>query len=265
MTLVFYISGHGFGHASRQVEIINALGAMRRDVRVIIRSDVDPALLERTLKVPYELRPGACDTGIVQASSVSQDDAATLQRAVEFYSHVDRLADEEAQALAGEPIAAIVGDIAPMAFDVASTLGVPSIAIGNFTWDWVYETQPGFDTAEWIIERIRASYSKATLALRLPLSHPFDVFPDVRDLPLVARHASHPRTATREHFGIPLNGRAALLSFGGYGLPGIDVTRADCLGEWTIVTTDRVTPARNDPGAIVQVAEAAFSRKRLSI
>ena len=39
MTVVFYISGHGFGHASRQVEVINALAARRPDVRIAVRSE----------------------------------------------------------------------------------------------------------------------------------------------------------------------------------------------------------------------------------
>ena len=47
--VVFYISGHGFGHASREVEIINALGHARPDLRTVIRSAVSPGLLARTV------------------------------------------------------------------------------------------------------------------------------------------------------------------------------------------------------------------------
>ena len=46
--VAFYISGHGFGHASREVEVINALGALRPDLRIVIRSAVDAKLLART-------------------------------------------------------------------------------------------------------------------------------------------------------------------------------------------------------------------------
>jgi hypothetical protein len=263
MSIVFYISGHGFGHASREVEIINALSALRPDLRFIVRSEVDPALLHRTLKPPYELRPGACDTGIVQASSVSQDDAATVAAAVDFYRDFDRRVEAETATLKGDDVALIVSDIAPLAFAAAARLRVPSVAIANFTWDWVYDTQPGLDREPWIVERIRSAYAAATLALRLPLSHPFDVFRRVQDIPLVARRPSQPRSATREHFGIPADRRTALLSFGGYGLPGIDVSRADCFDEWTIVTTDRVMPrSRLASDALVQVEEEAFRRSR---
>jgi hypothetical protein len=70
MTVVFFISGHGFGHASRQVEVMNALGRIAgADLRVIIRSAVSQSLLDRTLRVPFELRPGICDTGLTRRTA----------------------------------------------------------------------------------------------------------------------------------------------------------------------------------------------------
>src|SRR5262245_66626631 len=94
MTVVFYISGHGFGHASRQVEVINALGAAAPDLRMVLRTAVNSSLLRRTVRVPYEHRPGACDTGIVQRTSVQHDDEATIAEAVAFYADFDRRAAE---------------------------------------------------------------------------------------------------------------------------------------------------------------------------
>ena len=36
--VAFYVSGHGFGHASRQIEIINALGAASPGTPILIRT-----------------------------------------------------------------------------------------------------------------------------------------------------------------------------------------------------------------------------------
>ncbi len=243
-SVVFYISGHGFGHASRDVEVLNALGPSLPH-RLLIRSAVSPELLTRTIRVPYTLLPGACDTGIVQATSVTHDDPATVRVTVDFYrTYGDRI-DEEVRRLAGEDVRLIVGDIPPLAFATAARLGVPSLALGNFTWDWIYETHPGFlpDGLD-ALQLIRDSYRHAALALELPFSGGFEIFRDVRRLPLVARRATHAREATRAHFGLPADGRVALLSFGGYGLPNLDLAAIDCRDTWTIVTTDRVSDAR---------------------
>lgn len=258
--IVFYVSGHGFGHASRQVEIINALGAARPDVRIAIRSAVSPALLARTLTVPYELWSGPCDSGIIQSSSVAHDDEATVRAAIEFFSEWDRHVRREVERLSAAPPAVIVGDIPPLAFEVAARLAVPSVAISNFTWDWIYETHPGMaETAPWLLPLIRQAYRKATVALELPFSGGFDVFPNRRPLPLVARRPTRSREDTRRHFGVPDDRPAVLLSFGGYGLPDLDLGRLDCLEDWTVVTTDRITPATTGvPQSVVYLVEEAF-------
>ena len=131
---------HGFGQASREVEIINALqmtdGA---PLRIVIRSAVAPDLLSRTVRGPYELRPGPSDTGIVQSSSVAHDDEASVREALAFYSTLDDRISAEATALRHDEVALVVGDIPPLAFEVAERLRVPGIAIGNFSWSWIYE------------------------------------------------------------------------------------------------------------------------------
>ena len=259
-TVLFYISGHGFGHASREVEIIHALAAIRPDLRILIRSAVNPALLARTLLVPFELRSGPCDTGIIQRSSIEHDDAATIVEAVRFYGDYDAHITAEIQALSSDRISLVVGDIAPMAFEVAARLDVPGIAIANFTWDWIYETHPGLaDAAPWLAPRLRESYAKATLALELPFAGGFDVFRRVERLPLVARRPTRTRADTRAHFDLATDRPTALLSFGGYGLPNLDFPALDCLRDWTVVTTDRIaTPAETLPAQVHKIAEESF-------
>lgn len=243
MTVVFFISGHGFGHASRQVEVINALGRIAGPtLRVIIRSAVSSSLLARTVRVPYELRPGICDTGLVQPNSVTQDDEATFAAAWNFYAAFDERVEAEAASLAKDDPDVIVADIAPLGLAVAALLGVPAVFIGNFTWDWIYETQPGFGTnGGAVIETIRRAHAHADVTLKLPLSPSFDgsALPNVIDLPLIARRATLARADTRALFGLPSNRKLALLSFGGYGLSELNLSQVDCSGEWDLVVTDR--------------------------
>jgi L-arabinokinase len=257
---VFYISGHGFGHASRQVEVINALNERRPDLEVIIRSAVDPALLERTLRGPYELRPGPCDSGVVQTDSVSHDDNATMREAIAFHRTLSSRADDEARGLADSDVRLVVGDIPALAFEVASRLSVPSVAIANFTWDWIYEDMPGLtDRAPDLVPTIRQAYAQATLALELPMAGGLEVFPTRRAIPFIARRATRMRRETRARFGLPLDRPVALLSFGGYGLPALDLKAIDCLDRWTIVTTDRTNAGgAGGPAAVARIPETEF-------
>ncbi|MBP1604413.1 MAG: hypothetical protein H6Q09_1585, partial [Acidobacteria bacterium] len=54
-TLVFFISGHGFGHASRDIEVINAVRALAPDARVIVRTAASRWLFDLTLRTPAEV------------------------------------------------------------------------------------------------------------------------------------------------------------------------------------------------------------------
>ena len=258
-TVLFYISGHGFGHASRDVEVINALG--HRGCRVLIRSAVSPSLFARTLRVPYDLLPGECDTGLVQITSIENDNAATIAAATAFYAGFPARVDAELAALAGRDVGLVVGDIAPLAFAVAARLGVPGIAIANFTWDWIYEAHPGFLPAGALtLATIRDAYRHATLALQLPFSSGFEVFERVAPLPLIARRPSASRETTRRRLGWPLDRKIALASFGGYGLPRLDLGQLDCASDWTIATTDRVSPnAEPLPAHVAYLGEDTMS------
>ena len=114
--LVFYISGHGFGHASREVEVINRLGAF---APILIRSAVSARLLERTVRVPYELVQSPCDTGIVQTTSLAHDDEATVNETMAFYEDFTARVANELALLRPRDVRLVVSDIAPLGFAVA--------------------------------------------------------------------------------------------------------------------------------------------------
>src|SRR5512139_1731805 len=139
MTIVFYISGHGFGHASREIEIIDALLARRPDLRVIVRTSARRWLFDLTLTHPVELQELECDTGIVQIDSLRLDEAESIRRAAAFHRDLEARAAREARFLEGIGASLVVGDIPPLAFAAAEAARLPSIAISNFTWDWIYE------------------------------------------------------------------------------------------------------------------------------
>jgi L-arabinokinase len=258
MRIVFYISGHGFGHASRDVEVMNVLG-QDPAVSIEIRSAVDPDLLARTMRVPYTLEPGPVDTGIIQSSSVAHDDEATIRVAQAFYRTFDGRVRDEARALSSRAVEVIVADIAPLGCAVAAALGVPGVAMGNFTWDWIYDTHPGFlPSGAGVVATIRAAYRQASLALQLPFSAGFDVFPRSESIPLVARRPTRGRAETRAFFGLPAEGRVALVSFGGYGLASLDLDAVDAGPDWTIATTTSTAGDERRSRHVVLLDERLF-------
>src|SRR5690242_19130547 len=146
MVLVYYISGHGFGHASRDIEVIRALVAACPDLQVIVRTTV-PAWFFDAIGQRFELRSGEVDTGVAQIDSLTIDEQVTAGRAREFYAAFDTRVAQEAAILRQAGATIVVGDVPPLAPAAALEAGVPSVAIANFTWDWIYEAYPRFEAA----------------------------------------------------------------------------------------------------------------------
>jgi len=231
--LVYYISGHGFGHAARSIELIKAILAARPDTRVVVKTSAPAWHFETNLGASATLVPCYTDTGITQIDSVTIDERDSLARAVEFYRGFDESADREAQFLRSSGATAVLGDTPPLAHAAAFRAGVPSVAIGNFTWDWIYEGYESFKAeASAVVDVIRRAYAHATLALRLPMHGGFEPMAAVTvDIPFIARRSTRDPADTRRRLGVPDDRPFVLASFGAYGLDADyqDIARAEHL------------------------------------
>ena len=259
--VVFYISGHGFGHASRQIEALNALGARRPDLKIVVRTSAPRWLFDRTARVPITLVPGNCDTGVIQIDSLRLDAAQTIQQANAFYGTLDERTRDEARILRDADARLVIADAPPLGCAAAAAAGVPSVVVTNFTWDWIYEGYPAeLAAAPELLPTIRAAYRQAHAAWRLPMHGGFATFATIVELPFIARHARHPSDVVRQTLGLPEDLPLVLSSFGGYGVSGFDVSRLDCLEGYGVVLTHRggEDAVPGPPAGVYQLSESAL-------
>jgi len=243
--IVFYVSGHGFGHTSRAVEVMHAVLRARPDAVITVKTSAPRRLFERTLHERVEVVELQSDAGMVQIDSLNVDTRESLRRARDFQSRLPGLVASEAADLAARRASVVVGDIPPLAFAAASAAGLPSVAIGNFTWDWIYEGYRDAAALE-LARDVRRAYQTATIALRLPMAGGFEGLESItRDIPFVARQSTRDPDQVRQALGIAPRAHGnplVLMSFGGYGVSGLDTTALSSLADYTIATTD--SPAR---------------------
>jgi hypothetical protein len=237
--IVFYVSGHGFGHASRVVEVINALGARDPGARIIIRSSAARWLFDVTLRTPVEVFAVVTDVGVVQRDSLHYDVDATARDAGAFYAELPARAATEAAFLRRCGATLVVGDLPPLAFEAAHAAGLPAVALGNFTWDWIYEAYPELMArAPHVVPAIKAAHRHVSRALRLPMWGGFNGWTcPIVDLPFVARHSVRSASDVRAHLGIAAGRRLVLASFGGLGIADLDLSGLARLDGYTVVTT----------------------------
>jgi hypothetical protein len=225
----FVVTAHGYGHASRQMEVIRTLLNGRPDARAVVLTAAPDAVFRdylgaapdvaaRALVVPFH-----ADVGVVQRDGLAMDHEATLRELGRRFGDAGcdggRAEAELAAALAVHRPAAVVADVPPVAFAAAARLGVPSVAVGNFDWAWIYgtyaEREPGFAPYARLCERWQAL---ATAAVHLEPGPPLVGFRGVVDAAPVARRLLVDAAAVRARLGVPAGERAVLVSFGGFGL-----------------------------------------------
>ncbi len=264
-SVVFYISGHGFGHAIRQIAIITALRERAPDVSIVVRTAAPEWLFTRTATgaCPEHRRgastfvAGETDTGVVQIDSLRLDVRETVRRARAFLDRFDEHISREAAFLRARDATLVVADAPPLACAAAAAAGIRSVVCANFTWDWIYRDyseQPGVDA---IVKQIGEAYATAEAGWRLPLGGGFDTIDPIIDVPFVARHARADlsRDQIRQQLGLPGDRPLALVSFGGYGLHQLPLDRLDCLKEWDVVLTSRGPSDIAGPHGVHVVAE----------
>jgi L-arabinokinase len=239
--IVFYVSGHGFGHMSRTIEVIHAVSRLRPDVPVIVKTSAPGGLVEGGGGHRIELVEMTCDAGMIQTDSLNVDTAATVRAAKDFEATLPQIASVEASFLRNSRARAVIGDIPPLAFAAAAIAEVPSIAIGNFTWDWIYAAYPEESPFD-LVEDIRAAYQNASAALRLPMAGGFHGLEGItRNIPFIARESRREVDLVRRSIGLPprRGGKPlVLLSFGGYGIQGLNTSACADLKDWTFATTE---------------------------
>jgi L-arabinokinase len=188
-TVAYYITAHGYGHGARSCDVLRAMHRLYPEQPVIVTTDLPRDFLNSRLAGCDNLtfREGAFDVGLVQKDSLQSDLLQTLEKLEALYAREEELIEQERRFIAENDIAVVAADIPAIPLAAAQRTGVPNVAIGNFSWDWIYADYAK-DNPRWkfFVEKFRAVYAKTDLLLRLPFAPPMEQFPNRKDIPLLA-------------------------------------------------------------------------------
>ncbi len=203
MNWAYYITGHGYGHIVRSVEIIKSILVHDPMATVHIRTTAFEWLFSDVLGETVFLHKSKLDVGVLQKNSFAVDKPATLQANQELLLNKISLINLESDFLRQNQIDIALADIPPLAFEIAEKANILCYAVGNFSWDWIYSDftveHPQFHE---IIRNIKNAYSKATCLFQLPFSGDMSVFPKSISTPLVARKAQISKEQARKILGL---------------------------------------------------------------
>lgn len=199
---VYYISGHGYGHAQRSAHVAREFARRWPDVEVDIRTTAAPFIFEGLGKrVSYQ--HVEIDRGVIEDSSIQLNWPKTFENLRGLIQDKEQIVRSEAAILRDTSAQLILADIPWLAGYVAESAGIPCYAQGNFTWDWIYEPYLSKSRdGRAMLDVITGGYQRMSGWLRLPFPHEHRHLKVLTELPLVDTPAALPRPAILDRLGI---------------------------------------------------------------
>ena len=229
--ILYYISGHGFGHAVRSALVIREL--YRRGMESHIVTSAPRFIFDCNLRgVPFHYHFLESDIGVRQRGSLEVDLPSTVTAWEECLARKEEwLAGQLTLCREIRP-AAVVSDIVPFAFPLARRAGLPSFLLATFTWDWILnfyrEEDPRFGR---VAERLHEAYLEADHLIYTPLSFALPPVKNQSLVPLIGNRSCSSREDLRLDLGLDAR-PVYLLSFGGFGVREIDKMRLEDMKEY---------------------------------
>lgn len=231
MKLAIYVTGHGFGHLTRTLEVAREVLKLAPETELHIRAPYPEEQIRANLgRAPESFEPVRLDLGLVQVDSLTQDYDSSLERLAWFYGpEGDKLVEAEAAWLERTGIDAALLDIPPRAFDACRLAGVPAYAMGNFSWDSIWRDlaaeRPAFGR---YADKAAEAYGYTSIFFEGGMRVDLSAFPRVESVPLIARISSMEPEEARRRLDLPEEQPIALLAYGGEGVRNITLPG----GEW---------------------------------
>ena len=202
-----YISAHGYGHCIRIGTVLERLIELR-PVRLRVASPAPRRLWPKSLgDVTMEWRTDATDAGVVEQPDLSVDRRETRNATAAFVRHAERYIERELDWLdRGADL--VVADVPPLPVAAAARLGLPSVAVANFSWDWIY-ARLGLDEAAAGAE---SCYRQTDLLVEAEPSAPMEAFPSRIRCGVISRRSRLGRYVVRERLGVQLEHRLVLVA-----------------------------------------------------
>ena len=212
--IAFFVSYHGFGHASRASAIMDALWERNKNIIFDIVSDVPEWFFHDSLSASYNYFGFKVDVGFVQRDPFTIDMEATVRELKKFYPLRSQTVSHLKALLRNLGAVLVISDISPLGIAVSKEAGITSCLVENFTWDWLYEPYVSdFEDLSSIINYLKGIFNMAGIHIQAePVCEKKEA-----DLSLypVSRKAREQRDKIKNRLKLSSYNRIVLVTMGG--------------------------------------------------
>jgi hypothetical protein len=254
------ISAHGFGHAAQVVPVLNALGELVPDLRVLLRTTVPASFFQDRLVIPWSLSPVQQDIGCIQEGPLTIDVEATWREHQRFHDNWSERVDAEIEVMSALRPDLILADTPYLALTAGRHAGIPTAALVSFTWDLVlsqYQAPSSIDKPA-LLHAIQQAYTQADFALRITPAPQISLFAKMTDIGPIAAPAASVRALLAEALALAPNEQTVLVGFGGIPVTSLPLDQLEGLRGYRFLFDG---PLPNSSSQIVSLATLPLSFK----
>jgi len=206
--ILYYVTDHGKGHATRTIAIIRELE--RLGIQTIVRNSNSLDLLQKSLP-NSKIIPGITDVGpAVKEDGLTIDVNKAKIEMGKWINSLDDFSEKEKNTISKIQPNLIISDISAMPFLASKKMKISSMAISNFSWYDCIDFLPTQD-----LEKLKNAYDCADFAIQLPLGTKMDNFKEKYQSGMVARIPQRSRNEIRNQIGLKEKEYGVLYAMGG--------------------------------------------------
>jgi hypothetical protein len=213
-SIAYFITPHGFGHASRAAAVMEAVLKRCPQVRFELFTTCPKIFFDYAVGDNYGYHAIKTDIGMVQISPLEEDLAATCDQLDQLLPYDPQCIRQLTEQLKRLKCCMVICDIAPLGIEIARQTGIASVLIENFTWDWIYlkyadkqhRFRPHILYLSTLYQRVDHHLQTSPLCRRVN---------QTTYIPPISRKARTSRTQIRRQLEIPDDELMVLVSMGG--------------------------------------------------
>lgn len=249
-TIAYFVTPHGFGHAARASAVMEALNRRFANLKFLVFTTV-PAWFFIESGLEIEFHHWFHDVGLVQSSPFANDLPATLQQLDELLPYSSQMTAQTMRKMKEAGLSLALCDISSFGLLLARQMGIPSVLIENFTWDWIYERYiEDYPALSETNLHLDALYALADVRFQAePVCQRVDNSINIKDP--VARAFKRSRLETRELLGISDRQHMTLLSLGGIESDFDNISRLHQFNNTVFVVPGGAAVAERDRNIIL--------------
>lgn len=204
-SLVFGVSAHGLGHLTRTCRLANALAEIEPSLEFHFWADFPRDRIAAELEMTFQHRPIGYEPGTAQRNCFELDPDQTVRDYRSYMSRREERLGVEREALRATKCDAVICDVPALLVRAASQVGLPAIAVSNFTWDWILEPILEGTPAEPVLESLREDYRSGVHHIQLPFGPSRSPFPSSEKGGLISRRAELDPAEVKMRLGLQRN------------------------------------------------------------